>query len=132
MDHSFGYNRASSEEDFITRDDLVWSLVDIVAKGGNLLLNVGPRGEDATIPEPQLQRLDWLASFTATHGDALFGTRPWTRAADQVDGTEVRYTSRDEEVFVFLRGATALSRDLVPDDVPASSSTRVVDGTGRG
>src|SRR6185295_9486687 len=90
MDESFGYNRASSEEDFITKDDLLWSLVDIVAKGGNLLLNVGPRGEDATIPEPQLRRLEWLASFTTEHGEALFGTRPWTQADDLVDGAEVR------------------------------------------
>jgi alpha-L-fucosidase len=113
MDHSFGYNRASSEADFITRDDLVWSLVDIVAKGGNLLLNVGPRGEDATIPEPQLQRLDWLASFTAAHGDALFDTRPWTRAADVIDGTEVRYTNRDGDVFRFLRGGATGVREVV-------------------
>ena len=58
MDHSFGYNRMSRDQDFISHDDLVWSLSDIAAKGGNLLLNVGPRGEDATIPESQLQRLD--------------------------------------------------------------------------
>ena len=43
MDRSFGYNRESSEGQFITERDLLWSLTDIAAKGGNLLLNVGPR-----------------------------------------------------------------------------------------
>ena len=51
MDHSFGYNAqlaagATSSPD----DELLWSLIDIVAKGGNLLLNVGPRGVDAKSP----------------------------------------------------------------------------------
>ena len=94
MDKSFGYNRASSDEDFITQSELLWSFVDIVAKGGNLLLNVGPRGEDATIPDAQLRRLEWLEAFTTENGHALFGTRPWTGAVDDaVDATEVRYTS---------------------------------------
>ena len=49
IDRSFGHNRLSSEEHFLSRHELLWSLADITAKGGNLLLNVGPRGEDATI-----------------------------------------------------------------------------------
>src|SRR5208282_2274187 len=35
MDQSFGYNRRSREEDFLGEEDLVWSLADIAAKGGN-------------------------------------------------------------------------------------------------
>jgi alpha-L-fucosidase len=112
MDKSFGYNRASSEDDFITHRELLWSFVDIVAKGGNLLLNVGPRGEDATIPDAQLRRLESLASFTSQNGHALFGTRTWTHAADQgADGTERRYTSRDGEVFAFVRGSANIDDD---------------------
>jgi len=61
MDKSFGYNRASHEEDFITRDELRTLLATCRRNGGNLLLNVGPRGEDGGIPEPQLRRLGWLA-----------------------------------------------------------------------
>ncbi|HEV3328422.1 MAG TPA: alpha-L-fucosidase [Acidimicrobiales bacterium] len=104
IDHSFGYNRMSRDEDFLGRDDLVWSLADIAAKGGNLLLNVGPRGEDATIPDAQLQRLEWLGAFTADAGDALFATRPWVLAEGRGDGgIEVRYTARDRKVFAFVR-----------------------------
>ncbi|NEE45411.1 alpha-L-fucosidase, partial [Streptomyces sp. SID8455] len=39
---------------------------DTAADGGNLLLNVGPRGEDATIPAEQQLRLGWLAEETAS------------------------------------------------------------------
>ncbi|HEY8217453.1 MAG TPA: alpha-L-fucosidase [Acidimicrobiia bacterium] len=117
MDNSFGYNRASTEEDFIARDDLLWSLVDIVAKGGNLLLNVGPRGEDAQIPDVQQRRLDWLTEFTSAHGHALFGTRPWSRAADAAGDTEVRYTSRGNDVFAFTHGDADRLTDVLPESV---------------
>jgi alpha-L-fucosidase len=79
MDHSFGFNRASTEEHFIGREELLVSFADIVAKGGNLLLNVGPRGEDASIPEPQAERLDGLAAWTSAGGSSVFGSRPWVR-----------------------------------------------------
>jgi alpha-L-fucosidase len=62
MDGSFGYNAESGPDDFLTRDELLALFRDVVAKGGNLLLNVGPRGVDASIPDEQQQRLDWLAA----------------------------------------------------------------------
>ena len=104
MDRSFGYNRESGEEQFISERDLLWSLTDITAKGGNLLLNVGPRGVDATIADHQLRRLGWLADYTAEVGDAIVATRPWVHPAGTAEGgIEVRYTARDRFVFVFLR-----------------------------
>jgi alpha-L-fucosidase len=103
MDHSFGYNRASSEEQFLRRDELAWSLVDIAAKGGNLLLNVGPRGEDAGIPPSQARRLEWLSEITGAIGPALFATRPWVRAEGSDAESEIRYTARDRDVFAFVR-----------------------------
>jgi alpha-L-fucosidase len=62
MDRSFGYNRNSGAGDFIGRDELLGLLGRVNDAGGNLLLNVGPRGEDASIPPEQLDRLDWLAA----------------------------------------------------------------------
>ena len=129
IDKSFGYNRMSQEEDFLSHDDLVWSLTDITAKGGNLLLNVGPRGEDATIPDPQLQRLDWLASFTADAGTALFGSRPWVFAEGRgTGGIEVRYTARDRNVYAFVRRTgegDAIPRVLTLAEVQATARAQV-------
>jgi alpha-L-fucosidase len=61
MDKGFGFNRTSTEEDYLSRDELFASLNSTRDAGGNFLLNVGPRGEDAQIPPEQIQRLDWLA-----------------------------------------------------------------------
>ncbi|HOT80864.1 MAG TPA: alpha-L-fucosidase [Microthrixaceae bacterium] len=100
MDHGFGYNRTSTEADHLGHDDLLQSLVDIAATGGNLLLNVGPRGEDATIPDAQLRRLDWMAEFSTTTAAALQGTRPWVRPrATTPEGVEVRFTAHGDRVW---------------------------------
>lgn len=76
MDRSFGYNSASGEADFLTRNELLRLVVDTAAKGGNLLLIVGPRG-DAVIPDEQLTRLSWLAERVSAHHASIVGTRPW-------------------------------------------------------
>jgi len=130
MDHSFGYNAQSTEDDFLARDELLWSVTDIVAKGGNLLLNVGPRAVDARIPDEQLERLGWLAGYLPPNGHAVFGTRPWsTPGTTTVEGDPLRYTARDDEVFAFVRsdGPSATLAELVPT---ASTNVRGVDGRG--
>jgi alpha-L-fucosidase len=124
MDHSFGYNRASGPDDFVTRDDLCWSLADIVAKGGNLLLNVGPRGDDATIPEPQLERLGWLGEFTGRSAEALYGTRPWLVAEGATGhGAEIRYTASAGAVHALVRGPAEHPRAVTFAAVDATSAT---------
>jgi alpha-L-fucosidase len=124
MDHSFGHNRASCPEDFITQEDLLWSLADIVAKGGNLLLNVGPRGEDAQIPELQGERLEWLAELTGHAGAALFGTRPWLIAEGATEGgAEIRYTAGADTVHALVRGPAEHPRSLRLSDIRAATAT---------
>jgi alpha-L-fucosidase len=133
IDHSFGHNRQSNEEHFLRADELVWSLVDIASKGGNLLLNVGPRGEDATIAPAQLRRLDWLAAFTARNGAALYGSRPWVYAEGSAVGAEVRYTSRDRDVYAFVRPAAGAApvTEVTLAEVMAGSATTVTDVAGQ-
>jgi alpha-L-fucosidase len=105
IDKSFGYNRYSLEQDFLGERELIHSLADIVSKNGNLLLNVGPRGEDAAIPEPQLQRLRWLGTWLRTNGAAIYGTRPWRRAEGTTrEGIDVRFTAKGETVYAILLG----------------------------
>jgi alpha-L-fucosidase len=55
--------------------DLVFKLVDIVSKGGNYLLNVGP---DATgrIPQPSQQALRAVGRWLRVNGEAIYGAGP--------------------------------------------------------
>ncbi len=78
--------------------------VDVVAHGGNLLLNVGPNA-DGAIPWVQAQRLLALGWWLRTNGDAIYGTRPWTRTdGTTAEGHDIRYTTRDGEVFAIVCG----------------------------
>jgi alpha-L-fucosidase len=53
---------------------LIHLLVDIVAKGGNFLLNVGPNA-DGELPPAAVQRLDAVGAWMKVNGAAIYGTR---------------------------------------------------------
>lgn len=98
---SFGYNQQEGPSQVIAPDELVALLVDIVSKNGNLLLNVGPRA-DGTIPEIQMDRLQKLGAWMEVNGEGIHGTRPWVRPAASMDGSEVRFTRKDDSIYVFF------------------------------
>lgn len=103
MDTGFGYNATTTDDHHLSRHDLIRSLAGIVATGGNLLLNVGPRGVDAQIPELQARRLEWLGTWMAECGAALWDTRPWIRPSDRTpEGCEVRYTAVGDRLWAIV------------------------------
>ncbi len=87
MGSSFGYNRVETADDYLSVDDLVRLIVDVTARGGNLLLNVGPTGE-GRVPWVQAERLLALGWWLDVNGAAIYGTRPWGWARDRVAGDD--------------------------------------------
>lgn len=113
MDHGFGYNRMSQPDDFLSRVELEQLLVGAAATGGNLMVNIGPRGVDAAIPDEQVQRLGWLAELAPMTASALQETRPWVvpKLRDAA-GTEVRFVARGESVYAWIWPGEASSTAL--------------------
>lgn len=72
---SWGYIEGDT---FKSPEFIIHLLADVVSKNGNLLLNVGPR-PDGTIPEPVQQVLRDVGGWLKANGEAIYGTRPWTR-----------------------------------------------------
>ena len=100
--NSYGYNKMEKEEDYLTSEELIRMLVDIVSKNGNLLLNVGPM-PDGTIPEIQQEVLRGIGKWLEINGEGIYCTRPWERADGKtVDNIEIRFTQKNGILYIHL------------------------------
>lgn len=80
MNHTWGYK--SYDNDWKSTEDLLYKLIDIASKGGNFLLNVGPK-PDGTIPQASIDRLAEIGSWMDIYSESIYETvaspfrRPW-------------------------------------------------------
>lgn len=88
------------DDEYKSARQLIHLLVDVVAKGGNLLLNIGP-GPDGRLPATAVSRLEEIAEWMAVHSEAIHGTRA---VAPYKEGN-VAYTRKGNTVYaIVLRG----------------------------
>lgn len=80
--------------------EIIEKLVDIVSKGGNYLLNIGPSPEGEFDPVAY-RRLKEVGAWMKTNGEAIYGTRMYSVFGE---GNNVRYTrSKDGRTqYIFL------------------------------
>ena len=81
-------------------DELVFELVDVVSKGGNLLLNVGPLG-DGSIHPNDAERFRAVGDWLSVNGDAIYGASS-TPFGDELQERRRRYTRKAGRLYVHL------------------------------
>lgn len=109
MGHSYGYSRTERLEDYTTGREFVLMLADIVSRGGNFLLNIGPTA-DGRIPVIMEQRLNEIGDWLAINGEAIHGTVPWIRSTQWSSGTV-----RDQERGQYKSGYNILKLTVDPE-----------------
>jgi alpha-L-fucosidase len=104
MGFSYGYNRAERLEHYHTGRGLVIMLADLVSRGGNLLLDIGPDG-DGAIPVVMEERLLQIGDWLKVNGDAIYGTKPWkaTRQWSAGEAPKVEYNREYETAYDVTR-----------------------------
>ncbi len=85
MAYSYGLNRAERIDDYKTGREFILTLIDLVSRGGNLLLDIGPAG-DGTIPPIMEQRLLEIGDWLKVNGEAIYGTRFAGRSCQWTEG----------------------------------------------
>jgi alpha-L-fucosidase len=73
LNDTWGYK--SYDENWKAPQDLTFKLVDIVSKGGNYLLNVGPTAE-GLVPQPSQDNLRAVGRWLKVNGESIYGAGP--------------------------------------------------------
>jgi alpha-L-fucosidase len=72
MSNSWGFKKEDSE--WKSSESLIRNLVKIASRGGNYLLNIGPK-PDGTFPEESILRLKEIGNWMNVNGEAIYGTQ---------------------------------------------------------
>jgi alpha-L-fucosidase len=89
MAHSYGLNRAERVDDYRPSREFILVLIDLVSRGGNLLLDIGPAA-DGTIPPLMEQRLLEIGDWLKVNGEAIYGTRTAGRSCQWTEGQQAK------------------------------------------
>ena len=98
---------------------LLTMLVQIVSRGGNFLLNVGP-GPDGTLEDTAYDRLREIGDWMQVNGEGIYATKA---IAPYQDGP-VYYTAKRDTVYAFYvaeEGESLPEQIAIPSFVPVSS-----------
>ena len=86
INNNWGF--VKNDHNWKSAEKLIDNLIDVAAKGGNYLLNVGPDAQ-GEIPEPSVERLAEMGKWLDINKQAIYGTKSLT---NYKEGDNIRFT----------------------------------------
>ena len=122
---SFGFNQVESEIHSLSTESALRHFLDIVSRGGNFLLNVGPTAS-GEIPEIQKKVLMGLGDWMAINSEGVYATRAVADIAPS-DTPWVRWAKKGDRIFAYIDAVGAVEIE-VPEKVSNLNTTRILGG----
>lgn len=97
MNGTWGYR--TKDTNWKSTAVLIKNLVDIASKGGNYLLNVGPK-PDGTFPQESIQRLDEIGKWMKVNGEAIYATH--ANPLEEVNWGRITAKEHGAETILYL------------------------------
>jgi alpha-L-fucosidase len=121
-----GWQYQPTLENYKSGGQCISMLVEIRAKGGNLLLNVGPK-PDGELPIEQEERLREIALWMYVNSECIYGVRPWIITNEK----DIWFTKKKDEDTIYAivknkeRWAFGAIKDLVLKSIRATDRTEI-------
>jgi len=115
-----------TNDDYKSGTRIIELLIETRAKGGSLMLNIGPK-PNGEVPIEQESRLREVALWHAVNGAAIHNTRPWIVPREE----NIWFTKEKDAdtLYVFLTQITdwdrGMRKDFILHSVRATRQTRV-------
>ena len=122
---SFGYNQIEDEKHYMSINAAQHHLIDIVSRGGNLLLNVGPTAS-GEIPELQQKVLRQMGDWMKINSKAIYASNAVSEFKAS-DAPWIRWTGVGKEVFAHIE-STGKTTFEVPESLVDDSSAHFLSG----
>jgi len=95
LNTTWGYSKF--DQQWKTPANVIQRLVEIISKGGNYLLNIGPMA-DGTIPPPSVAVLEKVGAWMQKNGESIYGTS----ACPLVDFPWGRCTVKGQKIYLHV------------------------------
>jgi alpha-L-fucosidase len=97
---SYGFNSATNTSGYKTADSIVQTLVDIVSKNGNYLLDIGPM-ESGAVVETEINNLLRAGAWLKYSGSCIYETKFWFPGPQDTGEVNTRFTTKPNS-FCFI------------------------------